>query len=231
MVYKLINSKVIVSRLFDEYNIDYSGFISRVPTWIYNAMRAIRVSNTLEAITVPGMVVNYKCIIPNGTEELIAITYNGFILPRDTKINEGVVDEMAKLYNYTEKYQLNNMGYIITTFPTGNITFYIKQFPTELDVDSNLLYPLIPNNEELFNAISWYILRNLLYRGHKITGLSLNAGNEFINPALRWEKLKFVARNSLATLDRDDMKNISNMIRSFLIDYNKYNNDLNPNVI
>jgi len=38
MIYKLVNSKRIIGKIYDEYNIDYSGFISRVPNWIFSAL-------------------------------------------------------------------------------------------------------------------------------------------------------------------------------------------------
>ncbi len=231
MIYKLINSKVIISRLFDTYNIDYDAFVSRVPNWIFKAMRSIKSNKALTANIIPGTVIDYKCKMPDETYELVAVSYNGYRLPRINKINENVNDDMNKLYHPTLKYQLDNNGYIITTFETGDIKFYIKQFPTELDISTGLYFPLIPDNEELHTALEWYILRQLLYRRHLLPGMSLRDNNPFTNPAIAWEKHKAIAQNSLASLDSDDKDILSKLNRSLLVDYNYHNNSFNSNNI
>lgn len=222
MIYKKINSKIIIARLFDSYNLDYSAFISRVPNWVFRAMRELSISNGLNPKIVKGTVEDYKCAIPDNAYELVAISYNGLRLPRLNKINENVNTDMEFLIHPKCKYQLDNNGNIITTFKEGDIKFYIKSIPSELDTVTNLRFPLIPDNEELINAIEWYILLRLVYRGHKILNLSLNNNNEFTNPALAWEKYKKRARNSIATLDEDDKKIITDLNTSFIKDYDNY---------
>jgi len=222
MIYKKINSKVIISRILDTYNLNAESFVSRVPNWIYNAMRSIKVSDNLIPAVVYSTVRDYKCVIPDNTIELEAVTYNGFRLPRIDYINQSVSSEMDDNYHPTLKYQLDNNGYIITTFRNGNIRFYIKTFPLSFDADSNIFFPLIPDNEELHTALEWYILRQLLYRRYNLPGLSLRDNNPFTNPALAWEKHKLIARNSLVSLDTDDREAISRMLRSLLSNYYRY---------
>ena len=222
MIYKKINSKVVISRILDTYNLDAESFVSRVPNWIYNAMRSMRIRANLIPAVVVSYVNDYKCPIPDNTIELEAVTYNGFRLPRIDRINEQTNDDMGELYHPTLKYQLDNNGYIITTFTNDKIRFYIRTFPTELDDVSRLMFPLIPDNEDLLTALEWFILKQLLYRRYNLIGLSLRDNNPFTNPAIAWEKHKKIARNSLASLDDDEREQISIMIRSLITNYNRY---------
>jgi len=229
MNYKKINSKIIIANLFDDYNIDYGGFIQLIPSWIYRALREIRVTSNLIPSIELGTVVGYKCAIPTTTQELIAVSYNGLRLPRIDVINESVPDDMANLTHPIEKYQLDDNGNIITTFETGSIKFYIKSYPSELDTTTGLYFPLIADDEELINAISNYVLSKILGRGHTITGLSLRENNPFTNPRLAWEQSKPKARNSLMTIDDDDRHIMSILTRNFIADYNRYNvSNFNP---
>ena len=228
MVYKLVNSKRIIGKIFDEYNIDYSGFISRVPAWIFSAMSKMNIKLGYLSKTVDGQVTDYKALIPDECKKLEAVTYKGYRLPRLGRINESVSTNMDGLYHEDFKYELDNNGYIITTFEScdlGDIKFHIKYFPLELDTETNLYFPLIPEDEHLFTALQSYILMMLLQRGHKVGNLSFEKNNEMLNPMISWKLNSRKAKNSVNRLDLDGKEEISKMVRSFLQDYNYYTQD------
>ena len=226
MIYKLVNSKIMIGKVFENRNIDYSGFISRVPNWIYSAMSKISIHMAYINETVDGTVVDYKCLIPDGTKILLGVSYKGFRLPRLGRINETVNDNMSSLVHDEYKYELDNNGYIITTFEeceAGELKFYIKKFPFELDTTTtNLYFPLIPDNEDLYTALEDYILMMLLQRGHKVHELSLEKTTIGSNPELAWNKHRRVAKNSVQRFDIDEREKVSKLMRSFLLDYNRY---------
>jgi hypothetical protein len=231
MVYNNISSKVCIARGFDRFNIDYSGFVGRVPSWIFSAMYELDLYLALKNETVTGTVVDYKCAIPPQTKILEGVGYEGFRLYRLGGINEQNSTNMANLMSLNYKYELAD-GYIITTFETGTVTFYIKSLPVELDSNLKLYFPLVPNDENVLNALDWYILKRLLERNHSIVPYSLKENNEFTNPAIAWEKAKKIARNSIITIDNDERHHMSMMIRSFIQDYDYYNSTgFNPNSI
>ena len=225
MAYKQISSKIIIGRVFEQYNIDYSGFVSRVPNYIHSAMRALRISRSLLNETVDGEVVDYKCAVPSECKLLRGISYLGYRIPRTDKINQSVDDDMPYLINEEYSYQLDDNGYIITTFEEcddGDLKFYIKKLPIELDSTTNLYFPLIPDNEDLVEALGLYVLMRLLQRGHKVGSFSLAVNNIYLNPAMGWDKAKKIAKNSVMAIDGDERDEISNMIRTFLYDKNYY---------
>ncbi len=227
MTYKQINSKILIGTMFDRFNVDYTGFISRVPNMIHAAMRELNIySSLLNAISPDEtVVVDYKCAIPDDCKILVGVSYLGYRLPRTDKLNQFIAEEMPKLVHEEHSYQPDNNGYIITTFETseeGELKFYYKTLPLELDTVTNLYFPLIPDNQDLITALEYYILKRLLERGHKIREFSLSTPNEYLNPAIAWERWSKIAKNSVLSLDADDRNEISNMIRTFLYDKNYY---------
>lgn len=228
MIYKLVNSKKIISKLFEDRNIDYSGFISRVPNWIFSAMSKLKIPMAYSNETVDGQIIDYKAVLPDECKILLGVSYMGYRLPRLNRINETVTDDMPNLVHTSLKYELNNNGYIIVNTEEcdlGDLKFYIKKFPLTLDATTNLYFPLIPEDENLNEALSSYILMMLLQRGHRVNGLSLDGATPSRNPELRWLRDKKIAKNSINRLDIDEREKISKAMRTFLQDYNTYTQD------
>jgi len=227
MVYKQISSKIIIGTIFERFNIDYSGFVSRVPNYIHAAMRELNIYSSLLNVTSGDEVVvsEYKCAIPDDCKLLIGVSYQGYRLPRTDKLNQYESAAMPKLIHDVHSYQPDNNGYVITTFESseeGEFKFYYKTLPIELDTTTNLYFPLIPDDINLIEALEWFVLKRLLERGHKVREFSLTANNEYLNPAMAWERHKHKARNSVMSMDMDERNEISNMIRTFLTDSNYY---------
>lgn len=223
MIYTQINSKLVVASLFDRFNIDYSGFIPRVPNWIHAAIRELDIYVSLIDDVVDGTVSNYKCAIPSEAKALIAVSYLGVRLPRTDTLNMKDNSTMDELSHDYHSYELTGDGYIVTTFEEceeGELRFYIKKLATVLDSNLNIYFPLIPDNQDLITALEWYILKRLLERGHRFEQFSLTANNEFTNPALAWEKWKRIARISVSRIDADEREQLSRMKCTLLT--NKY---------
>jgi len=224
-----ISSKVCIARVFDRFNIDYSGFISRVPNWIHQGMGKLDIFVALQDQVVEDTVADYKVLIPPQTRELIAVEYEGWRLRRIDSINSADAANNAILYHQYAKYEISN-GYIITSFETGDVRLYIKVLPVSFDTNLKLYFPLVPNNEDILEALDWYLLKRVLERGHIVPGYSLKENNEFTNPALAWEKHMRIARNSVINIDSDLRNELSKIIRTFitndfyheLVEFNPY---------
>jgi hypothetical protein len=216
MIYTYISSKICIARVFDKFNINYSGFINRVPNWIYEAMSKLDIPMSLHKTVITGSVVDFKCPIPPQTKNLKAVVYDNQILPviNDTSINNNI-----DLFTHSsEKYELSN-GYIVTTFETGEVLFHIESLPVEFDTHNRIYFPLIPNNEELLEALDNYILLRLLQRGHKVYNYSLSDNNPFTNPGIAWIQAIPIVRNNIAKLNGDERYDISMLVRSFIDNY------------
>jgi len=135
---------------------------------------------------------------------------------------------MAELAHGEYKYEVDNNGYIITSFEScdsGDLKFYIKKLPSELDTTTNLYFPLIPDDEDLITALEWYILKRLLERGHKVNNYSLSVNNEHLNPALAWDIWRKKAISSISSIDPDEREQISKVTRTFIQNANYYDTD------
>lgn len=220
MIYEYVSSKVVIARTLDDYAIDYTGFISRVPYWIDSALKELgSFYNTVKRQETK-TITDYKCELPLNVSTVRAVTYLGYRLKRLDVINYSEDTDMDMLLHPDQGYEISNGEYIITTFSAGEVTIFYKALPVELDTVSGLYFPLIPNNEDLIAGLSNYILAKILTRGHKVREFSISANNEFLNPALYWKNHKQAIRNRLAQFDLDDRENISQMIRTFLVDFN-----------
>jgi hypothetical protein len=259
MIYNTISSKVCIARVFDRFNIDYSGFINRVPVWIHQALGELDVYLSLQSNRIEGTVVAYKCAIPTGTKLIEYIEYDGYRLRRLTSLNEAHAENMAAYDTMTSSieqypneseedylYRLEHMtqvssrntfkegyeisnGFIVTTFEEGTIWFYTKSIPVVYDSTNRVYFPSVPDNEAILEALDWYILKRLLERGHNIANYSLKDNNPYTNPAMAWDLKKKSARNSAITMDADERHEISKMIRS-LITNNTYYYDEEVNL-
>lgn len=232
MTYNWVNSNVLIARVLDTYNIDYTGFISRIPHWVNSAMKELgsyyaNIDKELDIV-----ITAYKGELPVQMASLKAVSYKGFRLKRLDILNYNDTVDMSLLYHPDFGYEVVNNNYIVTTFETGTVTIYYKSLPVELDTNSNLYFPLIPNNEVLLLGLDAYILKQILLRGHKVREFSIASNNPYLNPALYWDSKKQAIRNSLAAFDIDDREAISKLIRTFLSDTNEYNlNSFNSNTI
>ncbi len=223
MIYNQISSDVCIARVFDRFNIEYSGFIARVPNWIFQAMGELDIYQAYTDYKVLSDITSFKAPIPPQTKEIMAVEYEGLRLRRIDAINN-VEGNQTLLYHPKGTYQISN-GYIITSFEEGEVIFYIKAFPVVLNTNLNLYFPSIPNDENVLTALDWYIFKRLLERGHEVYNYSLKENNEFTNPALAWEKWKKIARNSVIHIDSDERAAISSMIRTFIQNYNFRNTE------
>lgn len=233
MVTKLVNSNIIIGRVFDRYVIDYSDFIARVPNWVHAAMRDLNIHQALVDITETLTVEDYKVDLPSRTKKLIGVSYANYRIPRFGAINEQVTDDMPTLRHDSFKYELKagrvkddgtfeGDGYLILPIEECEIKAYTKALPIVKDDTTQLWFPLIPDDEKLFDAIDYYILMRILLRGHKIKQFNLRDNNPFINPAIAWETKRKKAKNSVNKMDADQRDRVSRLIRTFLVDYNSY---------
>jgi len=146
---------------------------------------------------------------PGGLYNNITGEYVGgsaFDIPRFTSINT----EETK-YTYT----LNN-GWLHLDIEEGNLTLAYASMPIDLDVDTKLYYPLIPDIEPLKEALRWYIMRLLLYRGYIHPMFNLKDNNPYTNPGMAYDKIKYVARAKCNTMNLDRRKNLANVMNEFV---------------
>lgn len=138
------------------------------------------------------------------------------VIPNAVMTEEEILDMLLRnkrigICDKAYMYKINN-GWIHTNVEIGTLKVLASAYPYTFDSDYQMLFPLIPNDENLINAITHYILRVILMRGYKHPILSLEKNNEFVNPAMSYERFKRRARNSCNSLSSDAKEALSRLL-------------------
>ena len=123
----------------------------------------------------------------------------------------------------SEYYRLLPTGRIETSFESGIVYIHHYKFPAGYNERLNSMCPWIPDNEEVKDAIAWYIFRSLLQRGYKHPVYSIGNPNPRLDPDQIYTKKRLKARNRAQRPDHDEAAIIDGMWQSVL-----YNNIANP---
>lgn len=258
MIHKYISSKVLIEKIYDEYNVQSDDFAARLSTWTLNAIRELRIKQTyiLENIEVefnnnrvfiPQVVENIYGVKINGqiaspifsnnnilkkqyTSNALVIGYDGNVYPDKKNILDldtinpqetdliitdrnvlGIREWNLNKINSVTTYNITN-GYIHTNIEYGTCEIMGGSIPYEYDEELDILFPLIPDDEYLKNAIIQYCLANMLRRGYKHSVLNLQANNRYVNPAQAYEYYTLKARNSCNSISPSAKQSLSKIL-------------------
>ena len=108
----------------------------------------------------------------------------------------------------TYKYKIVN-GWVNTNVEKGLMELACGVIPYLYDEEFEMIFPLLPDDENLLKAITFYILGQMLMRGYKHALLSYTTNNEFLNPGMGWTKYSKLARNSCNAMSPDSKRTIT----------------------
>lgn len=226
MIYKTIDSREIIARIENDFNVDYSGWIHRAPQWIADCLADIEIFAELEPIKRCYQVVDYKLRIPCNLDVLDAVKYKGERLDRLGVINHKNSCDLAETARYQDNvfikhsYSVDNNGWLIFDFEEGEVTLYYRAYPFKYDQVTKIYFPLVPDNQKLKMAIELYVIKMILSRGHLHPVFDLYSKNEATNPYYLYKIARSEARNSMGAMDKDGRSSISKVMRDMLA--NKY---------
>jgi len=236
-MYQKVNSKKVIARVLNNYQIDKTDWLGRAPEWINEAIGKLNMYMGLtDKDPLDITITDYFGDLPCALAKIEAVEYSGYRLPRRSVINQKDATKLAGLNSLPQhSYDITDDKRIVTTLDSGTITLYWKELPISLDEDSGLYYPLVIDNEQVLTAIENYLIFSIVRRGYKVGEYSLKVNNEYLNPAMMWEKSIKAARNSVILQDVDEIQEVSEMMRTFLTNtdayYNEYFNNSNQTTI
>ena len=146
---------------------------------------------------------------PGGLYDNVTGKYVGgsaFDIPRFT---DNTIPETGYTYTMSE-------GWLHLDIEEGTVTLSYASIPIDLDVDSKLYYPLIPDVQPLKDALKWYIMRILLYRGYIHPLFNLKENNPYLNPGMAYDKAAPIARVKCNSMNLDRRKNLANVMNTFI---------------
>ena len=133
-----------------------------------------------------------------------------------SKIRVYDASSVIDLPGNSETYRLIPNGTIETSFEEGLIVFHYYSFPSAYNERLNSLCPLIPDNNAVEDAATWYIFQSILQRGHKHPVFTLGNPNWKLDPFERYRKARLNAKNKSNKLDKDQARIVDAMWQSHL---------------
>ena len=174
MVYKQVSCRTILAKVYRDFRVkDSSALLDDSIEWIGEAIEIIGCGGSYVRDNADSHVTDYRTILPCPVECLLGITYKGkrLLLNDGLRIKNLVKDSVLQTFpemkEYccapscsTNFYQLNGKC-IITSFKEGDIKIYYEKISVDDDG-----FPCVPDDAEVKNAISWYVMRGLLGAGY-----------------------------------------------------------------
>lgn len=198
MDYRYVSGQGIISKLSRDFGIKPTDWVGDAIEWVGGASEIIGCgSNLILAKPLEIIIDEYKCKLPCPVEAIIGITYKRMRLTRRDSQNVEDTKYLKHLPHCVEQYYTLNGNYINTSFECGTIR--IHYYTLSLDPDG---FPCIPDREKTRNAITWYLMKMLLGRGHT------HPVFDYIMAEQRWEKYYPQAQNDLKMPSIDDMSKL-----------------------
>lgn len=126
-------------------------------------------------------------------------------------VNSGVFNRFINTYTIMR----DNVIRLNLLETSGEVILYYKSLPYLLNQDGSIELT-VPDNENLIEALNWYILLRLIGRGYK------HHTFEYQYVANKWEEERKKAKRSISALSIDKQHVISAMFRTFLVDYDRW---------
>jgi len=209
-VYNSVSARTVIRRVYDHFNVVGSDWEIRSIEWIGEALRQLNIYNSLEQCHTDLTLVNHKAKLPCDLFSLRAVEANGNImdLTHNGAINKFDSVVLSEISNLEKTYELTHTGYImVNNVDTANddkIRIHYLKVPDVFDDELAMRIPLVPDNEKVLEALSWYVFYRLLGRGYKSPVYSLRDPIEHLNPYRMWLKHKPKAKNIRMDLNKDE---------------------------
>lgn len=222
---KWVSGRVIIAKMYNDYNILSTDFEESVPQYINDAYGDMTISYHLKKKHCSIPIIDYEVQLPCHIKLLNAVELNGCRLEKDqsrddtnknTEMNYGFV-------GYTEignnKIKINNLA-------VGTVIVYYTELPITWDKELNKWMPLVHDNIIIQEAICLYILKRMMLRGYVHSILSLSSNNPMTNVGILYEIGKKKARNQTWVIDSDTRHNIYKVLANMFNNPDDYSNGM-----
>lgn len=185
---QLVSSGYLIGKVHRDFRPPVKGWHADAHEWIGEALGIMNCVVGMVTTQCKAVVKNYRVKIPCPVETLHGVVFENCKL---TLINGSImVDRVAQILEHAKQHPIHhyqvNPGFIHFSFEEGEVELFYDSFPT----DQNGL-PMIPKDFKVFEALSWYIMKQLCMRGMKHPVINYDRALE------RWETLYPRAQNSM----------------------------------
>jgi len=111
MIYNAVSLKTVIGRIFNTYSIKSSNFVNKVPQWTGEALGKLDILMALEPAKTRVEVNDYKAILPSTLKTLVAVEYNGNLIPRLLGTRLEYITEDGLSGSHTELKLIQDIDY------------------------------------------------------------------------------------------------------------------------
>lgn len=226
MIYNLINGKIIIAKMYDEFNIKSRDWETRSPKWIADAMKYLNIRNSWKEVVEEIEFTDYGFDLPCNTKVLRGIVINNVRLTKSTVVGHQLTNQTIGQHTNENYFYNINAGRVELEIPSGTAKIVYWKLPVEWDDILGMWIPMIPDIPEVMENIAWYVLKIIIARGYVHPVYSLTTNSELNNPHLMWERTKRRAKNRANAMDVDTRAIMAETLSSFLVDPKSDINDL-----
>lgn len=144
---------------------------------------------------------------PQESEEIDICSYKGIRLKLGSDSTNSSSDERTPRTTHIspgQSYYNLNSDYVVTSFESG----YIKLYGTRFIIDKEGL-PKVIDDFDYKTAVQWYIIQNMLFKGHKHPELNWKDAFQM------WEMYRLRAENSCKVMGLDGADRLQNSWNRF----------------
>jgi hypothetical protein len=212
MVYTYISSKYIIPEIYSYFNVKTSGWEDYVPYWVADCLHRLRVYSAYVVTDKNVEVIEYKAEVPIICRRIKAVfAINTLGEYRRLKYSS-VGYEGQHLYK--DEYSIDK-NFLNVGIKNGIIKLFFDSLPVEEDCDTGRVFPVIPNVEDLKEALRQYIMSKILQRGYVHEVMNLRDNNPYTNPGMAFDKLVPRVRIRCGTMHSDMRDDIARQMVTF----------------
>lgn len=155
----MVSSLAVINKFGNRFKPTGDNWLIDAIEWVGEALKIMNIIQGLIPDAIDKEIVAYKVKVPICPDALLSVDYENCYLPLDRPSkfsNDCCTIGHGRARGYIKG------PYLQTNFETGTVTFHVLTFPT-----CEKGFPLVPNNVTLFEAITWYCLREYLAQGNK----------------------------------------------------------------
>ena len=216
MVYNFVNGKLIIAKMYDEFNIKSRDWESRAPRWIADAMKYLNINLAWEEITEDIDFTDYTFKLPCNIRMLRGIVVNNIKLDRVTTVSHKLTNKEIDQRTTNLKYYTLNNGMIELEQKEGTASVVYRKAPVEWDDKLGMWIPMIPDIPDVHENIAWYVLKIILARGYEHPIYSLTTNRPENNPDYMWRTTMKKARRSSNRMDNEQRRIMAETLINFL---------------
>lgn len=203
--FKLISSKAIIAEMYSDYNITNDDWVNKASRHMARALGIMKIDGYYDLAYHIEDVVEFNAPLPCDEKYLLTIlhTTGGQVtrLPLTRSLALGM--NFSKIATHSIHQGRVNVNYLRTNFENGRVLYIYYRVPKDEDG-----YLLIPNNDDVLEALPFFIIYKLSLSGYKHPVISMEYAEA------KWKELYPRAKNSMNYPSVEEIHRMTQMLNN-----------------